>query len=353
MLGYFARGRGDHAAARAAFARAAERSRLAGDPSTGGFVECWWAALDAETGDMPRARERLTQLLETASRTGSDLALPESLYAMARLLLACGAWAESIALVELHVAPLREMGIPTWASQLLPILAAAHRQGGNLPAATDALEQAWALIDGFGNATFESLVHFERALLAHAGNDHARTVAELHRALALQHAHGLRPDAVRTLEALARTMADTANDAECVRLLSATTALRGDMELVRDPREATSHDALCVMGQARLGRALYLEIWSSANAISLDEAVQLVTRARGARKRPAFGWQSLTPTERRVVELVAEGLNNPQIAERMFIARGTVKVHLAHVFTKLEVTNRAQLAAMSATADAG
>ena len=192
MLGYFARGRGDHAAARAAFARAAERSRLAGDPSTGGFVECWWAALDAETGDMPRARERLTQLLETASRTGSDLALPESLYAMARLLLACGAWAESIALVELHVAPLREMGIPTWASQLLLILAAAHRQGGNLPAATDALEQAWALIDGFGNATFESLVHFERALLAHAGNDHARTVAELHRALALQHTHGLR-----------------------------------------------------------------------------------------------------------------------------------------------------------------
>ena len=55
----------------------------------------------------------------------------------------------------------------------------------------------------------------------------------------------------------------------------------------------------------------------------------------------------------RVVELVAEGLSQPQIAERMFIARGTVKVHLARVFTKLEVTSRAPLAAMAATADAG
>ena len=81
------------------------------------------------------------------------------------------------------------------------------------------------------------------------------------------------------------------------------------------------------------GHALYLKIWSLAKAITLDEAVELVTRARGTRKRPAVGWQSLTPNQRRMVELVAEGLSQPQIAERLFIARGTVKVHLAHVFS--------------------
>ena len=53
---------------------------------------------------------------------------------------------------------------------------------------------------------------------------------------------------------------------------------------------------------------------------------------------------SLTPTELRVVALVATGLTNPQIAERMFIARGTVKVHLGHVFAKLGVSTRAELA---------
>jgi DNA-binding NarL/FixJ family response regulator len=41
-------------------------------------------------------------------------------------------------------------------------------------------------------------------------------------------------------------------------------------------------------------------------------------------------------------------LTNPQIAEKMFIARGTVKVHLSHVFTKVGVATRAELATMAA-----
>ena len=75
------------------------------------------------------------------------------------------------------------------------------------------------------------------------------------------------------------------------------------------------------------------------------EAVSLAyaSRARGERKRPSSGWSSLTPTEARVVELVTEGLTNPQIAEKMFIASGTVKVHLSHVFAKLGVSTRTEL----------
>ena len=66
---------------------------------------------------------------------------------------------------------------------------------------------------------------------------------------------------------------------------------------------------------------------------------------RGERRRPGRGWESLTPTEIRVVELVAEGLTNPQVGERMFISRGTVKVHLSHIFAKLGTSTRAELAA--------
>ena len=47
----------------------------------------------------------------------------------------------------------------------------------------------------------------------------------------------------------------------------------------------------------------------------------------------------------RVAELVAEGLTNPQIAERMFISKATVKTHLAHVFRKLDVHSRVELSA--------
>ena len=66
---------------------------------------------------------------------------------------------------------------------------------------------------------------------------------------------------------------------------------------------------------------------------------------RGSRGRPQFGWDSLTPTERTVASLVAEGLSNPQIGDRLYISHRTVQTHLAHVFAKLGLTSRAQLAA--------
>jgi DNA-binding CsgD family transcriptional regulator/tetratricopeptide (TPR) repeat protein len=69
---------------------------------------------------------------------------------------------------------------------------------------------------------------------------------------------------------------------------------------------------------------------------------------RGVRPRPQQGWESLTPTERTVAGLVGEGLSNPQIAERLFVSRRTVQTHVAHIFTKLDIGSRAQLAALVA-----
>ena len=65
---------------------------------------------------------------------------------------------------------------------------------------------------------------------------------------------------------------------------------------------------------------------------------------RGPRNRPQTGWSSLTPTERTIAHLVAEGLSNPQIGERLYVSRRTVQTHIAHVFAKLHFTSRAQLA---------
>ena len=66
---------------------------------------------------------------------------------------------------------------------------------------------------------------------------------------------------------------------------------------------------------------------------------------RGPRGRPQFGWPSLTPTECSIADLVAEGLSNPQIGKRLYISHRTVQTHLAHVFAKLDISSRAQLAA--------
>ena len=67
-------------------------------------------------------------------------------------------------------------------------------------------------------------------------------------------------------------------------------------------------------------------------------------RGRGQRKRRTSGWGSLTPTERDVVQLVSEGLANNDIAARLFVSPRTVQTHLTHVYTKLGLTSRVQLA---------
>ena len=66
--------------------------------------------------------------------------------------------------------------------------------------------------------------------------------------------------------------------------------------------------------------------------------------------RPAsdVGLGRFTPTETEVVRLVAEGLTNPAIAARLFVSRATVKTHLVHVFSKLGVGSRAELATAAA-----
>jgi DNA-binding CsgD family transcriptional regulator len=73
-----------------------------------------------------------------------------------------------------------------------------------------------------------------------------------------------------------------------------------------------------------------------------------VRRTRGTRGRPSAGWASLTPTELEVVHLVVDGLNNPEIGRRLYMSRGNVKTHLSHVFAKLGITNRIELATLAA-----
>jgi DNA-binding CsgD family transcriptional regulator/tetratricopeptide (TPR) repeat protein len=67
---------------------------------------------------------------------------------------------------------------------------------------------------------------------------------------------------------------------------------------------------------------------------------------RGSRHRTAQGWEGLTSTERTVSLLVAEGLTNGAVARRMYISPHTVNTHLRHVYAKLGVSNRVELAAV-------
>jgi pimeloyl-ACP methyl ester carboxylesterase/DNA-binding CsgD family transcriptional regulator len=63
------------------------------------------------------------------------------------------------------------------------------------------------------------------------------------------------------------------------------------------------------------------------------------------------GWAALTESELRVVALAAQGHTNAEIAARLFLSRYTVETHLKHVFAKLGLRSRAELAAVATAAD--
>lgn len=79
--------------------------------------------------------------------------------------------------------------------------------------------------------------------------------------------------------------------------------------------------------------------------LDIDEAMGIVRRGAGERRRPASGWDSLTPAEHQVCDLLADGLTNPQIAERLLMSRATVKTHISHCLTKLGMSTRSEIAA--------
>jgi DNA-binding CsgD family transcriptional regulator len=67
-------------------------------------------------------------------------------------------------------------------------------------------------------------------------------------------------------------------------------------------------------------------------------------RTQADEVRPTFGWDSLSESERRVADLVARGLSNKEIAERLYMSHRTVGSHLYRIFPKLGLRSRVELA---------
>lgn len=217
-------------------------------------------------------------------------------------------------------------------------LIAALIQLGELDEARAALERGLAAARaGAASSDHARLLVLAAEMEEAVGNDDAAE-DRLHEALSMIVETGARTLAITALERLAAIAARLESDVEAVRVFAAAATIR--QELGRRPGD----EGALATARARLGPDAFAAAWSDGAAMVLDHVVAYASRGRGSRKRPSTGWASLTPTEREVVRLVAEGLTNPQIGERLFISRGTVRTHLSHVFIKLGVTSRSQLA---------
>jgi DNA-binding CsgD family transcriptional regulator len=160
--------------------------------------------------------------------------------------------------------------------------------------------------------------------------------------------YGDRVGAAAALETIADLAVAGGEPERALRLLAASQRFHADTRIARFPVQADRFERARDTAQAELDPADGTVCWDAGSELSLAEAIAYARRGRGQRQRPQIGWASLTPVERAVVRLVAEGHTNAAIGQRLFISVNTVKKHLSHVYAKVDVDGRADLAAQVA-----
>jgi len=238
---------------------------------------------------------------------------------------------------------------PLWALSEVDLLA------GDASAATARCEEGLALASATGERALliPFVVTGTRARLAAHRPDEAERWLDRMRPLlagwdavagpAIAHADGLLRLAVGSLSA-ARDALDAAQRGwdERGRIWEASWA-RLDL-------------ALCLLRSNRFGDAAALlatvrttaEGLGSEPLIARADELARVGRGRGTFDEP---WRPLTAREFEVARLIAEGLTNAEIADRLDIAPKTASSHVEHILAKLAVTRRAEIAAWAAAVD--
>ncbi|MEU9994535.1 AAA family ATPase [Streptomyces sp. NPDC050848] len=151
----------------------------------------------------------------------------------------------------------------------------------------------------------------------------------------VQHCQGLLtrdPEPLRQALAYHRSVSRVLDGASCAEDLAVVLATTGNPDDARTAMHEAANAYLALDATGELARADAR--WREAG---LRRGIQ------GTRKRPTTGLASLTPTEHRIAQLVAEGLSNPDIAERVYSSRRTVQTHVSHILAKLGLHSRAEI----------
>ena len=223
-----------------------------------------------------------------------------------------------------------------------------HLAAADIPAARQWAGDAIAAATARGMKSTLMSALLTSARVAATVGDVGRAHSEVHHALSIgrgiQAALGI-AEGFECLGGLAQSAED---HHKAARLLGAADAIRQKAGSRRLLLYQADHEAAVLELRSTIGDEAFGRAWDQGTALTLGDALNYALRGRGERSRPAVGWPSLTPAERDVARLVAEGLSNKDIAGRLFASPRTVQTHLTHIYRKLGITSRVQLAQQAA-----
>jgi predicted ATPase/DNA-binding CsgD family transcriptional regulator len=258
--------------------------------------------------------------------------------------LAGGGAAEAANTMQKVADSFRSSPLARLAAAPLVVQAEAQAALGLLDAATASIDEATSLSHAGKMTWVLGRAALVRAKLRALEGDLAQAELRVHEALSLGREAGDQFGVVDALEERARLAARQESGKAAIRLWAAAETLRTELGYRLAVDRAGMESALARCKQS-LGPDDFAAAWAEGAKLSADEAVDYATRGRGERRRPATGWAGLTPSELEVARLVGQHLTNPEIARRLFVSRSTVKSHLLHIFAKLGIGSRSELAA--------
>jgi DNA-binding NarL/FixJ family response regulator len=195
-------------------------------------------------------------------------------------------------------------------------------------------------------------------ILAFDQRDYPAARAFHHESLALFKELEARQFIASSLEAFAALALAAGNAAPAARLFGAAEALRAAIGAPLPLRERASYTRNVAAARAHLGEQEFAAAQSEGRSMSLEQAVAYAFATSDAQHRPVaprpasptgekllrqkFG--GLTPRQRQVAALIAQGKSNREIAEELVVTLNTVEAHIKRIFARLGVSSRVQIA---------
>ena len=326
--------------------------RLLGQQPTPGLarvaVRVTGGRLAVLQGDVHEGRPLLEQGLEEATGLGSAMWRAHALHGLAIAALFWGDPAESRTMLEealeLHRAAEDPLGVPLALIQLATV----HATLGDTDRAMAYAEECIGLSGSAGDQWCAAMARWTQALVVwrEGRSDRARSYAR--DVLRLKEPFGDRLGMAMSMEMIAWAGSVEGRHQEAATLFGAVqSALSSIGGALFRPLQA-EHDHCIELTRSALGTAMYDRHVTAGAALGFEDAVALARLGQpavaGRTSRLARQGVRLTPRESEIARLVAEGLSNREIADRLVVAQRTAEGHVQRTLSKLGLTSRQQLA---------
>lgn len=297
-------------------------------------------------GEIDVGRPLLQEAL--AASAGDATWRANALHGLALASVFWGEPAAAVPLLEDALALHREGVDPFGVPLALVQLATVHATLGEADRAMAYAEECVALSEAASERWCAALARWVEALVQWrlARGARARTYAR--DVLRLKEPFGDRMGMAMSVEVVAWAESDAGRSAEAARLLGAVQTALDSIGASLFGHLHDDHDACLTRIRQALGDDAFRQAFDEGTALRFDEAVALAL----GRRTPAPATDGthvdeirLTRRETEIAALVAEGLTNREIAERLVVAQRTAEGHVAHILSKLGFTSRTQLAA--------